>query len=251
MTHFNEALVDLGDRLAIPQPARSRVLLEIAADMEDLYETYMARGLSEDEAKRRTLEQFGPSDEALQDLVEVHSTVVKRTLDRLSEQARSRWERGLLAALVGFAVVIGGRSLAGGGLLTDMIPVAWPIFAIAAIGLLIGAARFYTLFLKKDHDPRRLRTGLGSLFVFAIVELLVGFGGAWVGLFLATARILDDIENPGIYIFDWILKSSATLCFSMIAAMLLALTWLVLAARVAAIEEAEAALLIRPRDPSH
>ncbi len=31
--------------------------------------------------------------------MEVHSAPVKRALDRLSEQARSRWERGLLAVL--------------------------------------------------------------------------------------------------------------------------------------------------------
>lgn len=46
-------------------------------------------------------------------------------------------------------------------------------------------------------------------------------------------------------------RSSATLCFSMIAAMLLALTWMVLMARVAAIEQAEAALLLRPQSSRH
>lgn len=251
MTRFDEAIVDLGNRLAIPQPARSRVLLEIAADMEDLYRASIAEGLSEDEARRRTLEQFGPSEEAIRDLVEVHSTAVKRLLDGLSEQARSRWERGLLAVLVVFAVFVGGQPLTGGRLLSGMTVLAWPVLIFAAIGFLIGTTRIYSLFIKKDHDMRRLRSGLSPLIALALVELLLGFAGAWVGLFLAVLRILDDIESSGIYLFDWMLRSSATLCFSMIAAMLLALTWMVLVARVAAIEQAEAALLLRPRNSEH
>jgi len=251
MNRFNNALTKIADDLAIPQPARSRVLLEIAADMEDLYQAFVAEGLPEEEARRRTLEQFGPSDEALQDLVEVHSTAVKRALDGLSEQARLRWERGLLAVLVVFAVVVGGQPLIEGRLLSGMSIFAWPILVFAAIGFLIGATRIYSLFIKKDHDTRRLRSGLNPLLAFAIVELLLGFGGAWVGLFLTVMRILDDMESSGIYLFDWMLKSSATLCFSMIVAMLLALTWMLLVARVAAIEQAEAALLLRPQSSKH
>jgi len=251
MTRFNDALTRIASALAIPQPARSRVLLEIAADMEDMYQACVSEGLSEDEAEQRTLEHFGPSDEALQDLVAVHSTAVKRVLDGLSEQARSRWERGLLAVLVVFAVVVGGQSLIGGRLLSGMSFFAWPILVLAAIGFLIGATRVYCLFIKKDHDARRLRSGLSPILAIAIVELLLGFGGAWVGLFLAVTRMLDDMESSGIYLFDWMLKSSATLCFSMIVAMLLALTWMVLVARVAAIEQSEAALLLRPRISKH
>jgi len=251
MTRFNAALRDIADDLAIPQPARSRVLLEIAADLEDMYRAYRAEGLSEKEAEQWTLEHFGPSDDALRELVEVHSAPVKRALDRLSEQARSRWERGLLAVLVVFAVVVGGQPLIGGRLLSGMSIFAWPILVFAAIGFLIGATRIYSLFIKKDHDTRRLRSGLNPLLAFAIVELLLGFGGAWVGLFLTVMRILDDMESSGIYLFDWMLKSSATLCFSMIVAMLLALTWMLLVARVAAIEQAEAALLLRPQSSKH
>jgi len=236
MTRFNDALTRIAGALAIPQPARSRVLLEIAADMEDMYQACVSEG---------------PSDEALQDLVAVHSTAVKRVLDGLSEQARSRWERGLLAVLVVFAVVVGGQSLIGGRLLSGMSFFAWPILVLAAIGFLIGATRVYCLFIKKDHDARRLRSGLSPILAIAIVELLLGFGGAWVGLFLAVTRMLDDMESSGIYLFDWMLKSSATLCFSMIVAMLLALTWMVLVARVAAIEQSEAALLLRPRISKH
>jgi hypothetical protein len=247
MNRFNEALVELGDRLAIPQPARSRVLLEIAADMEDLYLAFITEGLPEDEARRRTLEQFGPSEEALRDLVAVHSTPVKRALDGLSEQARSRWERGLLAALVVFAMVVGGRSLLAGRMLSGMSLFAWPILLFVVAGLLIGAMRIYSIFIKKDHDIRRLRSGLSPLLVLAVAELVLGFGGAWVGLFLAIVKMMDDIEHSGVYLFGWMLRGSATLCFGMIAAMLLALIWMVLAARVAAIEQAEAAVLLRPR----
>jgi hypothetical protein len=251
MTRFEDVLQQIGDRLTIPQPARSRVLLEIAADMEDHYEALLAVGHSEEDAKQRTLEQFGPSDNALHDLVDVHSTAVSRFLDRFSQQAQSRWERGLLATIVLFAAIVGAGPLRQGRWLAGMNEFAWPVLIVAAIGFLLTVTRVYSLFIKKDHDLRRLRSGLSPLIALALAELLLGFGGAWVGLFLTVSKILDDMESASIYLSDWMLRGSATLCFSMLAAMILALAWMLLAARAAAIEQAEAALLLRPRTTEH
>ena len=46
MTDFTAALRRIDSRLHLPQPARSRVILELAGDLEELYRHYRATGLS-------------------------------------------------------------------------------------------------------------------------------------------------------------------------------------------------------------
>ena len=57
MSRFAELLGRTAARLDIPQPARSRVLLELAGDLDALYEHYRGLGLEEDEASRRVAER--------------------------------------------------------------------------------------------------------------------------------------------------------------------------------------------------
>jgi hypothetical protein len=51
MTRFSDTLRALNERLDLPQPVRSRILLEIAGDLEDLEQHFLDSGLSQ---KRRT-----------------------------------------------------------------------------------------------------------------------------------------------------------------------------------------------------
>ena len=53
MSRFNIFLHRTGERLALPKATRSLILVEIAADLEDLFNHYVQEGLSEDEAAAR------------------------------------------------------------------------------------------------------------------------------------------------------------------------------------------------------
>lgn len=57
MNPFNPLLKRINDKLDLSQPAKSRIVLEIAADLEDLYRIYRDRGLSEEEALHKAQEK--------------------------------------------------------------------------------------------------------------------------------------------------------------------------------------------------
>jgi hypothetical protein len=59
MARFSSIIRDLNSRLDLPQPARSRVLLEIHADLEDLYEFYLQKGAEAAEAEKMAEERLG------------------------------------------------------------------------------------------------------------------------------------------------------------------------------------------------
>ena len=50
MSRFADTLRLINQRLSLPEPAKSRVLLEIAADLEGLFEHYSANGRDDQEA---------------------------------------------------------------------------------------------------------------------------------------------------------------------------------------------------------
>ena len=83
MSDFAAALQRIDARLHLPQPARSRVILELASDLEDLYGHYQSKGLSKAEAREAALADLDASDEVLTALSEVHASGARRSMDRV------------------------------------------------------------------------------------------------------------------------------------------------------------------------
>ena len=247
MTDFADVLTPLSARLPLPQPARSRVLLEVSADLEAAYQHYLTRGLSEDEARRRAVEAFDLSDEALTGLVRVHTSSVRRLLDRLSGQARSRWERVVLAVVAATLAVVGGELVVRGGVASAAGPFVWPVFACGLVGTLLGVVKFYQIYVRQDHELRRARWGLDVIAALAAAQVFLGFFGAWFELFLAARLLRSDVGLAGIYLFNWLMRSAALLSVSLMGALLIAILWFTLARRVAAIADAEAMMLLTTR----
>ncbi|MGD2154707.1 MAG: hypothetical protein PVG79_15665 [Gemmatimonadales bacterium] len=243
MTDFAEVLRPLRARLPLPQPARTRVVLEIAADLEDMYRHYRALGLSEEEARVKAVEACDLSDEALAELVRVHTSSFRRLLDRLSAQAQSRWERGLLLIVAGTLTFVCLQVVVRGELVAVAGPQVWPSLICGLAGLTLGLAKFYQIYIKQDHELRRARRGLDAIMILAGAQVILGFLAAWFGLYLAARRITDDVEYAIVYLFNWLLGSAALLSVSLMGALLTAMVWFALARRVAGIAEAEAALL--------
>ena len=119
MNEFGSVLRSLSDRLDLPQPARSRVLIEVAADLTDLEAVYIERGSTPEQAREQALERLDLSDEAIRELVRVHGSPLRRGLDRLGERGRRRWERMALGALLVFLLVGTRALLPSQGLLAD------------------------------------------------------------------------------------------------------------------------------------
>jgi hypothetical protein len=85
MSRFTDLLRRTNDRLDLPQPVKSRILLKIASDLDDMYRHFIGQGIAGNEAVRRVEEKFELSDNALRELVQVHESPFRKFLSRFSE----------------------------------------------------------------------------------------------------------------------------------------------------------------------
>jgi hypothetical protein len=244
MSRFASLIRRTGEKLDVPQPARARVLLELAADLEDLYGLYRERGLDDSAAVRKVEEKFDVSDDALSQLVKLHRSVFRRWADRFSEQAQTLWERLLLVVIVIFIAVSIGPAFVSSTFFRDASAFIWVVTAIALIAVAFALAKSYQLYIKKDHGVRRLRTGLPSLLMLGCASIFTGWFGFIAGMYHAMSGIAGGVERPDLCIMNWLLGSVATMIASLMVAILTALLWFLLIGKVRRIERAEAALLL-------
>jgi uncharacterized membrane protein len=244
VNRFSAILRRTAARLDLPQPIKSRVLLEMAADLEDLFDAYRQRGLGEDEAERKVTERFDASDDALSELARLHRSAFRRWMDRFSAQAQTVWERMMLGVILLFVAVMTGRSLASTTFFRNASVFVWPaiVVGIAVVGIFLGKA--YQLYIKKDHRVRGLRRWLPTLLMLTCAALFNGVFGYLLTLQLTMARIAEEHEKAGIYFESWLVGGTATMILSLLVAILAALFWFVLMNKVKRIELAEAALML-------
>jgi hypothetical protein len=240
---FTATLRRVSERLDIPQPARSRVLLEIAGDLDDLHAHYLASGLEAATAARRVEEEFALSDDALRALVALHASPLRRLLDGLSTQARGRWERGLLLGLLAFAALAAGRLVLTRDFFAQPSPFLWPVLLLALVALALSVAKAWLLFARQEHEPRRLRRHLVALPALAAGQLALGGLGAWLGLGLAAWRGHLAPEQVGVLMADALRSGVALMIVAQVCALLLALAWFSLERRIRAVEDHEALVL--------
>jgi hypothetical protein len=247
MNRFSEILRRTAQKLDLPQPVRSRVLLELAGDLEALYDLYVRRGLDDSEAARRVEEKFAVSDDVLVQLTRLHRSALRRWLDRLSEQAQTRWERSILAAVILFVVVVTGPRLVTTTFIRDASGWIWVVTAIALAALALAMAKIYQLFIKGDHRPAHLRNGLPALLFLGCASSFTGLFGLVAGLYRDLARMAASPDPVPVPMLNWLLGSVATMTASLMVSVLCAVSWFFLMSKVKRIEQAEAALLLEAR----
>jgi hypothetical protein len=243
MTDFKELLRAIDARLDLPQPARSRVLLEIASDLRDLEAHFLEQGLPAEEARRRAADRCDLSEASIRELVRVHGSPYRRFMDRLGAQARTRWERALFAVLLLLVAATLGPPVIGGGMFRAAGLWAWVVLGLGACAAVVGLTKLHAVYLRQAHDPRRLRGGLNAIVALGGTSLAVGILGANVALFRAARAGASHPDHLLPAIVTSLRSGSALLVIAFLSATLCALFWFPLAGRVARIEEAEAALL--------
>jgi hypothetical protein len=244
MSRFAELLSRTGRKLDIPQPGRSRVLLELAGDLEDLYDLYRRRGLGEAQAVRKVEEKFAVSDDVLAQLVRLHRSAFRRWMDRFSEQAQTRWERAILVALILFVAAVSGPQLLTTAFFREASSYIWVVAAITLAAAALALGKVYQLVVKKDHRVDHLRTGLPSLLLLGCASLFTGVFGLMAQIHTAMARIGGGAEQAQVPLAELLLGSSATMIASLLVAVFIAVVWFFLISKVKRIEQAEAALLL-------
>lgn len=244
MSRFARVLSDADARLMVPEPARSRILLEIAADMEDLHGAYLSKGLSDEDAEAAVKEHFDLSEDVLRELVRVHDTPLQRSLEDLSGHARGAWPRLLMVILALLVIVASGSLLFRGQLYRDASSLVWILMPILALGLVTAVGQAHRMYKARDDWNPSLGSGLGRLLGFAALILVVAVCGLWVELYLGALRIRAVPGEALIHLVGWLHMASATLVIALSGTLVLGFLWFFLVSRVRRQELAAVAELL-------
>lgn len=243
---FEDALRRVADRLDLPQPERTRILEEIATDLEELRTGLVQRGVSTNDAERRAVHLLVPTEPAIDALIELHEPLHRKLTRRFSPSAMRRAERAILLLVTAGAL---GPMLAGlirSGVLTDPSPLLWGIIALDAAILCVAGRKALQLLFARNHDAGSLRNGLGLLLAGSGVALGFGLGGLVLELYGLAADVEASGRATTLSIIPWLLDSSALLAASLITALLGGLCWFLLLQKVEKVERAHqrAAMLL-------
>jgi hypothetical protein len=244
MSRFAGVLKKVSDGLDLPQPTRSRILLEMAGDLEDLYEYHRGEGLDEDQAARRAEEAFAASDEALKHLARIHEANGGFT-DRFARQAGSWWEKALLVIWLLAVILVAKAVVTEVHFFVIISPFVWPIVGLAVAALLFTLWKLYALLFKKPPELRRLRSGLGVLLFLAAASLVVSLCGFFYHLRWYAFQTWEKAPETVFMMFaNWTLAISSMMIIGLLTAIFTALAWFLLANLVARIENREADALL-------
>ena len=241
MNNINTVLHAIYDRLALPQPVRTRVLLELSGDMEDMKKLYVDHGMSDEDAEKRVLESFDLSDDALEELVKIHCRPLRRFLDHLSFQSRGILERMALVSLAVLCVMILIKGLMTQKILSEAGPLAWPVFAALVGAVLSTSAKLYQLHILQDHRPHPIRRFINLPLGLAGIGLGLGFLGMYGHIFYARfagGTTIEAVRHLAVAVH----RSAALLTISMSTSLLGAIMWFVSTHTIARLEEDEASL---------
>jgi hypothetical protein len=237
MSRFADVLRRAKDQLDVPEPVRSRILLEMASDLEDSYQHFRARGIDEDEACRLAEETFGTSPEALGRLARVHAAGASGVQHRFFQQLTTWWARILLVLLLGSEVVLAVKVLTTRTFWVFVSPFVWPIGILAAATFAFTTWKLWQIFSFKGDDTGQLREGLGVPLVFAAASLVVAMGGLLFHL-QRFFRINADGAPESLFMnfAGWMATISSMMVAGLLTAILAGFLWFILTRLVARIE---------------
>lgn len=230
MSRFNAFLHRTGDRLTLPKATRSLILVEIAADLDDLYQHYLEQGLTEEEAAAKAEEKVDMSDEALAELVRIHADA-RGWADRMAHRTHPLWERVAMDLIVifffTFALALGAQMNVR--LLDHLAGFIWPI-----LGIFVALIAFFVVQLTRSPDlasPRRLRDSLATPLFLGAASVVVGFTGTGITMYRALMRMAADPAHAAPVFTRALLSTTATFAIALLVTLTAGIVWFILAGR--------------------
>jgi hypothetical protein len=258
MSRFSSLLNDINERLIVPQQVKARIILEIAADLEDAYEIYCDQGMSEAEATRTAQEKFILDDSTIAELSAIHQPFIKKWLDTVAINVESRWERTMLLLTLLVVAVLSGHAISQTSFFENSSIFVWPVLGVSILGIVLFFIKFYSLYFNKDSKSKTLRKGIDSLAYLGAFSIALGFTGYFYELFhygvdtvypggslITVICTVVDSHQQTLNISNCFLTSSSVMVASLLSTMFLALFWHLLANKAASIEMAKAASLLK------
>ena len=257
MNNFIPLLKTINEKLNLPQPTKSKIMLEIAADLDDLFHFYITKGLSKNEAMKRASQKFEVSDEALAQLVRIHETGFRKFIYKLTEQAQTRWERLALFIILLLIITTGVHTITLTQYFHNTSFFIWPILGIAFVAIILSLVKFYNFYIKKNHNIKKLRSGLPLILLLAGLSPFVGACGYFTEIYstggytiLPGITFLIEVFSPSdsglalIPVIDSLIRSSFIAMTSLLVTILISLIWFVLMNKALRIERVESEFLL-------
>ena len=259
MSHFQALLRDINARLPMAQPLKSHILMEIAGDLDDMYRHYRAQGMPEDEAADRATERLDISDEALEDLVQVHQSFPVKLSTAIHNRLQSRWEAVLLMLSLLALFIFVGKEVLTMRIFENASLFIWPILMIAGLVILQVAVFAYVLYVRKNPNIRKMRFGIRTLLILGGMSLFIGFAGYFAELFLADnyllylgplfIMLLHEGRTPGFVetlqqMPLWYIKGAALMMCSLSVSLLSGVLWHLLFSKLHNVEQQDLATLL-------
>jgi hypothetical protein len=241
MSGFDVELRRLAEELELPEPVRSRTLLELRSDLESMASALRGRGLEEGEARRRALTLLLPGPEERAALERVHRPLYQRLVDRFSVKGRHRLERLALVVVASLYLAGGLATLSRLDLLSSPSPWLWPVLALSALIVVAGAGALFQAFVLGARDG--MHRWRGALVALGAATLASAFAGAMADFYGVASRLALNAGRSLPELVGWLQRDAALLSVALLAASAAGLFWLATSIRIAVAEQAEAAAL--------
>jgi hypothetical protein len=177
MSRFSAYLKRLEQRLNLHKEVRSSILIEIAADMEEMYNVYIEKEIHPDEAEQKVIKSFDLTDEALGQLAKIHNTPARRFANKMP---------GKLSGIIGNtgSVLLG---LTGVFLITNVVKMAlnfdyslafswiYMILCLLVFGLI--SSKSIDMIKMKSLSSEKLSRGLSLILFCGVQAILISFLG--------------------------------------------------------------------------
>ena len=252
MRRFSSFLRELYKRLDLPQPTKSRIILEVAADLDDLYNAYRNKGLTEDEAMEKAIEKLDFNEDSLNQLVQVHTSFLKKWIDKISIQAQTRWEKIIMILVIMLLASMSIKVIATTQFFIQAGKFVWPIIGIGIITGVLALKKYYQLYIKKDHNIKNLHSGLPFMLFLAGASICIGYCGFFIEIFIAgkgailpgsslVTLVCTVVQSQTLLlkITNCFLKSSSVVMVSTFVATLTTMIWFAFINKVVKIERSE------------
>jgi hypothetical protein len=187
MDRFAPALRRVAGELDVPHGARTAILLEMAADLEAVYEHHRGRGVPEEEAARRAEESVLASSEVIRRLGRLHRSPWRGWAEEAAERLTGGFELLLLLVCVLPALVVSAL-LAGWVLRAGGSPLAW---LLVVTGVLMALTAPRPGFLGSSARPG---SGWGGspLLVLSTMAPVIGLLAVALGVQATAATIVGS-----------------------------------------------------------
>jgi hypothetical protein len=236
-------LAPVAERLRdLHHPARTRILLELAGDLEGLTAELRDRGVAESEAATRAAERVLPSDAALEALVRLHRPLYRRLTAPVPDTTLRRWERGLLLAATVMTLGAGVALLWTQGLLASPSPFLWPVLLLAGGVVAVTLAGSFRLFVRGEHGPESLGRGPALVLALSAGALLAGGAGAVAEVWWLASTLEAGGSAAAPALMPWLFQASVLVTTSLLTALAGGLAWFLLAQGMAAVRGGDEAV---------